>query len=94
MKVRYIKRGPTILEFSVQYETLIGSHWHKVLRFDNAHQQRPHSHKFYPHESQLRRPMSQINCNIAFTYAQTEVKQNYLALRESYIMQLEGKKKP
>ena len=92
--VRQITEGKYVREFSVQYEAYIDKLWQKVTRFDNSHDSLPHRHIFYPDGSERRYLMNTSDINLAFTGAQKFIKQNFLNLRQAYIILIErGKHK-
>ena len=86
VKIRQVRDGHYILEFSVQYEALIKSRWRKITRFDNAHGSYPHRHVYYPHNQEYKHTMNTPNSNDAFTEAQLFIKHNFMRMKESYII--------
>jgi hypothetical protein len=88
IKVRQVRNGRRVVNFSVQYETLIRGHWRRVTRFDNAHGY-AHRHVYYPHQPEYKQAMNTHDINTAFTEAQAIIKRRFPRLRESYILLLE-----
>ncbi len=92
--VRQITEGKYVREFSVHYEAFIDHRWQKVTRFDNSHDSLPHRHIFHPNGLSRKYLMNTPDINLAFTDAQKFIKQNFLNLRQAYIILVErGKHK-
>lgn len=88
IKVRQVRNGRYIRQFSVQYEALIESRWRKITRFDNSHSA-PHRHVYYANNKEYKHPMSTTDNNQAFTEAQILIKKNFIDMRERYILSLD-----
>lgn len=87
IKVRQVRSGPKIMQFSVQYEAHVNNRWRVITRFDNAHNS-PHRHVYYPYKPKYKYTMNTQNSNNAFTEAQHIIKKNFKRMRESYIILL------
>jgi hypothetical protein len=83
--VRQVRNGYNISTFSVQYEALIYSRWHKITRYDSAHGH-PHRHVYYPNRKEYKHPMSTADNNHAFTEAQLVIKKNFMSMKSRYIL--------
>jgi len=86
IKVRVVKNGNLIIEFSAQYETLILGHWRKITRYDNSHGSVPHRHVYSPNRYEYLQIMTVRNNNEAFTEALTIIKKNFMKVKENYIV--------
>lgn len=85
MKIRWVKNGHSILEFSVQYEALINGHWRKITRYDSAHGQ-PHRHVYRPNGKEYKHMLIVDDINAGLTEALLMTKKNFLLMKESYIL--------
>jgi hypothetical protein len=85
IKVRQVKNGSKIIEFSVQYNSLIRGKWRKITRYDNAHGY-PHRHVYYPNKPEYKHSMNTLDTNEAFTEAQIGIKKNFIRMKETYII--------
>lgn len=85
--VRKVTSGRLVVEFSVQYETLIASRWHVVIRYDSQHGT-PHRHIFGSGNSQRKEIMGLSDNNAALTEAERVIKSTFNQIRENYILKL------
>lgn len=85
MTVRFVTDGRDVLEFAVQYDAFIEDKWHQIVRYDNAHGT-AHRHVYYPDGTAKRFVMGETDNNGALTEAQDYVKENFITMRERYIM--------
>lgn len=89
IRVQFRKDRGKILEFVVQYETLVMDEWKVVVRYDTAHGQ-PHTDVIRPDGTKEKRLLHFPNFNDAFSYAEEDVKVNWEHYRRSYFR--EGEK--
>ena len=89
IRVQFRKDRGKILEFVVQYETLVMGEWKVVVRYDTAHGQ-PHTDVIRPDGTKEKRLLHLPNFNDAFSYADEAVKVNWEHYRRSYFR--EGEK--
>ena len=87
IKNRFITKGPQIVEFSVQYETLINGNWRVVMRIDSAHKG-VHRHVFHPYDDEYQQPFPCNNLNDGLTQAQTFLREEYHSIKSNYLTQL------
>ena len=83
VRVRFKKGRGKIVEFVVQYETLVRDEWRAVVRYDTAHGQ-PHTDILRPDGTKEKRLLHFPNFNDAFSYAEEDVKANWERYRRSY----------
>lgn len=89
IRVRFKKDRGRILEFVVQYETLVRDEWQAVVRYDTAHG-KPHTDVIQPDGTKEKRLLHFPNFNDAFSYAEEDIKTNWERYRQRYFQ--EGKK--
>ena len=77
------KEKGNILEFVVQYETLIMEEWKPVIRYDTAH---GYAHKdiMKADGTKVKQPLYFENYNLAFTYATIDLKSNWKKYRRDF----------
>lgn len=90
IKVRLEKNGRTVVEFSVQYQALIRGHWRRITGYDNSHGSVPHRHVYYPNQPEYRQIMIVKDNNEAFTEALAVLKNNFMKIKENYILLIEN----
>ena len=79
-----------IIEFAVQYELFIDGKWYPVVRYDTAH---GFAHKdvltFSGEITKYKLPFSDYN--LALTFAEKDLKGNWLRYRENFLKEVYGK---
>jgi hypothetical protein len=88
IRVRFKKERGRIIDFVVQYETLLGDRWQPVIRYDTAHG-RAHTDVIRPDGTQEKRLLHFPNYNDAFSYAQEDVQTNWQRYRVEYLREVE-----
>jgi hypothetical protein len=73
-----------VVDFLVQYETLINEKWHPVVRFDTAHGF-PHIDILHFDGRKDKHSLSHLTPNDAITMAQLDVGQNWERYREQFL---------
>ena len=83
LRVSAQKEKGEILEFTVQYETMISGNWQALARYDTAHS---FSHKdiIKPDGSVIKQPLLFETYNLAFTFATLDLKANWKQYRENF----------
>jgi len=83
LRVYAQKESGEILEFVVQYETLISEKWQPIIRYDTAH---GFAHKdiIRPDGKTIKQPLFFETFNLAFTYATIDLKANWKKYRETF----------
>jgi hypothetical protein len=84
MRVRFKKDRGKIIEFVVQYETLLRGKWQAVIRYDTAHGE-PHTDVIRPDGTKEKRLLHFPNFNDAFSYAEEDIKTNWKQYRQRYL---------
>ncbi len=87
IKNRFVTKGPEIIEFSVQYETLVESNWRKVMRIDSSHSG-VHRHIFHPYDAEYQQPFPCTDLNNGLTKAQTFFREQYHSIKSNYLTEL------
>lgn len=72
-----------ILEFVVQYETLMSDQWQPIVRYDTAH---GFAHKdiMKANGKTIKQPLFFETYNLAFTYTTIDLKLNWKKYREDF----------
>lgn len=83
IRVWFKKDRGKIIEFVVQYETLVRSKWQAVIRYDTAHGA-PHTDVIRPDGTKEKRLLHFPNFNDAFSYAEEDIKANWEQYRQRY----------
>lgn len=83
LRVRAEKEKGEILQFIVQYEALISSAWHPIVRYDTAHGF-AHRDLMKPDGTSVKQPLHFESYNLAFTYATLDLKANWREYRDRY----------
>lgn len=83
LRVSAQKEKGEIMEFVVQYEALISSHWNPIVRYDTAHGF-AHRDRIWPSGQLEKQPLFFDNYNMAFTYATLDLKANWINYRKAY----------
>jgi hypothetical protein len=78
-----------VTEFSVQYDALIDERWRTVTRYDSVHGG-PHRHIYQLKGIGFRVEFPYNDLDIALTEAQQQIKKNFRAMRENYILSRRG----
>ena len=78
------KEKKDILEFVVQYESLLDQVWKPIIRYDTAH---GFAHKdiIKADGTQIKQPLFFDNYNLAFTFAAIDIKSNWKKYRRNFI---------
>lgn len=84
IRVRFKKDRGKIIEFVVQYETLLRGKWQPVIRYDTAHGE-PHTDVIRPDGTKEKRLLHFPNFNDAFSYAEEDIKANWKQYRQRYL---------
>lgn len=84
IRVRFRKDRGRIVDFVVQYETLISGEWQPIVRYDTAHGQ-PHTDIFRSDGTREKRLLHFPNFNDAFSYAEEDVKTNWEHYRGQHL---------
>ena len=87
----YHKRlGQDIIEFMIQYEVFIKGKWYPVVRYDTAH---GFTHKdvlaFNGTVTKYELPFADYN--VALTFAEKDLKENWLIYRENFLREVNRK---
>jgi hypothetical protein len=82
LRVTARKDKGEILEFVVQYETVVSGEWRPVVRYDTAH---GFAHKdiIKANGEVVKQPLFFETYNIVFTYATLDLKANWRQYRDS-----------
>jgi hypothetical protein len=82
LRVTARKDKGEILEFVVQYETVVSGEWRPVVRYDTAH---GFAHKdiIKANGEVVKQPLFFETYNMAFTYATLDLKANWRQYRDS-----------
>jgi hypothetical protein len=83
IRVRFKKDRGKIIDFVVQYETLVKDDWVPIIRYDTAHGQ-PHTDVISPDGTRKKRLLHFPNFNDAFSYAEEDIKTNWERYRQRY----------
>ena len=83
IRVWFKKDRGKIIEFVVQYETLLRGKWQAVIRYDTAHGE-PHTDVIRPDGTKDKRLLHFPNFNDAFSYAEEDIKANWEQYRQRY----------
>jgi hypothetical protein len=83
IRVGFKKDRGKIIEFIVQYETLVRGEWQVVVRYDTAHG-KPHTDVIRPDGTKEKRLLHFPNFNDAFSYAEEDIKANWDQYRKRY----------
>lgn len=83
IRFRFKKDRGKIIEFVIQYETLVRDRWQAVVRYDTAHGH-PHTDIIMPDGKKEKRLLHFPNFNDAFSYAEEDVKANWERYRQRY----------
>lgn len=86
MMTRMVRRGNTVIEFSVSLFLTVNDQEHEVTRFDNSHNQSPHQHVFFSTEEGRIITMPSQSVNQALTFAQETIKKTHAKLCEFYVL--------
>jgi len=87
IRVRFKKDRGRIVEFVVQYETLVRDEWMAIVRYDTAHGQ-PHTDVFKPDGTKAKTLLHFPNYNDAFSYAEEDVRTNWENYRRRYFAEV------
>ena len=87
IRVRFKKDRGKIIEFVIQYETLVRNEWQAVVRYDTAHG-RPHTDIIMPDGTKEKRLLHFPNFNDAFSYAEEDVKVKWEYYRKKYFQRV------
>lgn len=87
LRVRFASERGGIERFTLQYEARIEENWHKIVRYDTAHQ-RAHMHRFSPDGSADQLVLDISSYNEAYTYAHADLKARWQWYRLQYEEQL------
>ena len=77
------KEKGEILEFVVQYETIISVEWQPIVRYDSVHGF-AHKDLMKPDGTSLKQPLFFETYNLAFTFATLELKANWKQYRDNF----------
>ncbi len=86
IRVRFKKERGRIIEFVIQYETLVRNKWQAVVRYDTAHGQ-PHTDVIRPDGTKEKKLLHLPKFNDAFSYAEEDVKANWERYRQRYLQE-------
>ena len=83
LRVTAQKEKGDIVEFVVQYETLISEKWQPIVRYDTAH---GFAHKdiIKPKGETIKQPLYFESYNLAFTFATLDLKANWKQYRDTF----------
>lgn len=76
LRVYAEKERGEILEFVVQYESLISANWEPIVKYDTAHGF-AHKDMMKPNGKSLKQPIFFETYNLAFTYATLDLNANW-----------------
>ena len=88
LRVYAEKERGEILEFVVQYESLISANWEPIVKYDTAHGF-AHKDMMKPNGKSLKQPIFFETYNLAFTYATLDLKANWREYKDSYEKEIE-----
>jgi hypothetical protein len=83
--VRYVSVGRSIVQYSVQYNSLIEGSWRKITRIDSKHGS-PHRHIFRMTGTQYRESFPYSDLNESFTQALELIKRNFASMKANYLL--------
>jgi hypothetical protein len=76
-----------VIDFTVQYDTLVEDRWVKVTRVDTSHGS-AHQHKFNPSGKEIITEFFCNDYNQGFTEAKRYITENFEQMRQNYLTQL------
>jgi len=83
----YLQRGK-IVNFTLQYHSLIEKRWRVIRRYDTKHGV-AHEHRFYFRNRRKQRKIilgDKADYNAIFTKSQSIVKKNYQKIKQNYFL--------
>lgn len=84
--VEFAEERGLILEFVVQYHSLVGSRWRTIMRIDNCrHGNKPHKHTYYLKKKPIFTYLDG-DANNFFTEAKQHITRNFRKIMENYLM--------
>jgi len=89
IRVRFKKDRGRIVEFIVQYETLLRDEWTVIVRYDTAHGQ-PHTDVLKPDGTKEKTLLHFPNYNDAFSYAEEDIRANWGNYRRRYFAEVKS----
>ena len=85
---RHVWEGGKILGFRIQYEALVGSTWHSIVRYDTAHGQ-PHRDTLHPDKTQTKQVYPEYTNAELLTIGQRDIMENWPTYRARYKEEME-----
>lgn len=83
LRVYAQKEKGEILEFVIQYETMISGVWQPVVRYDTAHGF-AHKDMLRPNGKSIKQPLFFETYNLALTFATLDLKANWKQYRDNF----------
>ncbi len=83
LRVSAQKEKGEILEFVVQFESMISGQWHPIVRYDTAHGF-AHKDVIKPDGEVVKQPLFFETFNLAFTFATLDLKANWKHYKDDY----------
>ena|GEM_PF-1236843 len=84
LRVYYQSEKGKVRKFSLQYESLIQSKWHTILRIDNFHNSVPHKHVYYLNR-RVRRATLGTDPHKVFNFWRDYIEDNYPTIKDNYL---------
>ena len=84
IRVRFETQRGRVAKFTVQYESLIGSDWRAIVRYDTAHGYF-HQDILSPDGAQKKKEIDMGDFGNALSFAQEDLLKNWELYRESYM---------
>ena len=85
---RHVAERGRILQFIVQYETIVEGRWLPVVRYDTAHGY-AHKHVFHPDDREDIIRMQTQDYNKALSIAEEDVRNNWLNYKVTFLKEAE-----
>ena len=81
---KHIRERGKIVYFRIQSETMIGSNWYPVVRYDTSHGF-AHRDLLNKKGETIKTPIFMYNSNDALTFAESDLKANWAIYKERFL---------